>query len=562
MASYFRGGFESSRLLSYVFLPRCGGWARLSPESMARAKTSEPSRVRSKTATVEELTRGVGNLQEFLAKVEDLGREGFPYLDAARARTELQFRECIRRTFGEKSPEFQEHRHHRLLMDTPEGTQQSIALIKTLIATLERKKRELRGEPPPQQIPPAPPVSPPSAPVRPQMTVVPASISTVQMTLTQTGTISPSPVTMTTNLGVAQVAAVPNPSPVSLHKPEPLSPSTSVPERSSILPAPVAMAMSQTHFPAQPVVPVAPEPKLPPPQLGLAPAPIVPSPPSALPVSPAPVHRPEAMIPSMAVPEPLPVSPAPVVMVMPHPPSSLEQVVSVGPEPPPSRAGQTAQADGSVVGRSAQSPQSELEPSVHQHPIASPQPTMQEAPAVLQSPKQAPVVPTSVFSPLEPGGQLAQAASDPVALVKVVCGRFHAVVRQLRLRGEHRATLQVEDEVDAQDLLHALLRVQFNDIDTDEWTPSYSSGALRMTLLLDESRLAVIVKKTRPGLTAKDLTDQLRVDAARYRFHGRCTTLLCFMYDPDGRIGNPQGFETSLASVNDSFTVDVLVAPK
>jgi len=562
MPSCFRGGFEDSRQLSYVFLPRCGGWARLPPDSMARAKTSEPSRVRSKTATVEELTRGVGNLQEFLAQVEDLGREGFPYLDAARARTELQFRECIRRTFGEKSPEFQEHRHHRLLINTPEGTQQSIALIKTLIATLEQKKRELRGGPPSQQSPPAPPLSPLPAPVRPQMTVVPASISTVQMTLTQTGTITPAPVTMTTNLGVAQVAAAPNPPSVSLHKPEPLSPSTSVPELSSISPAPVAMAMSQPPFPSQPVVPVALEPKLPAPQLGLAPAATVPSPHPAPSVSPAPVQKPKAMIPSMAVPEPLPVSPAPVVMVMSHTPSSLAQVVPVGPEPPPSQAGQTAQTDGFLVGQSAQSPQPELEPSVHQHPIASLQPTMQEAPAVLQSPKQAPVVPASTFSPLEPGRRLPQTESDPVALVKVVCGRFHAVVRQLRLRGEHRATLQVEDEVDAQDLLHALLRVQFNDIDTDEWTPSYSSGALRATLLLDESRLAVIVKKTRPGLTAKDLTDQLRVDAARYRFHGRCTTLLCFMYDPDGRIGNPQGFETSLTSVNDPFTVDVLVAPK
>jgi len=568
MSSCFRGGFEDSRQLSYVFLPRCGGWARLPPDSMARAKTSEPSRARSKTATVEELTRGVENLQEFLAQVEDLGREGFPYVDAARARAELQFRECIRRTFGEKSPEFQEHRHHRLLMDTPEGTQQSIALIKTLIATLERKKCELQGVPSPKQTSSVPPVLPISTPARRQMTVVPSSISTVQMTLTQTGTITPSPVTMTTNPGVAQVTAAPNPPPVSLippvslHKPEPLSPSTSVPELSSISPASVAMAMSQTSFPSQPVVPVALEPKLPPPQLGLVQAATVPSPPPAPSVSPAPVYKPEAMIPLMAVPEPIPVLPAPVVMVMPHAPSSLEQVVPVGPEPPPSQAGQTAQADGCLVGQSAQSPQPEPEPSVHQHPIASPQPKMQEAPAVLQSPKQAPVVPTSAFSPLEPGGQLAQAASGPIALVKVVCGRFHAVVRQLRLRGEHRATLQVEDEVDAQDLLHALLRVQFNDIDTDEWTPSYSSGALRTTLLLDESRLAVIVKKTRPGLTAKDLTDQLRVDAARFRFHGRCTTLLCFMYDPDGRIGNPQGFETSLTSVNDSFTVDVLVAPK
>ena len=497
MSPYFRGGFESSCPLSYVFLPRCGSWARLSPDCMARAKTSEPSRVRSKAATVEELSHGVGNLQEFLAQVEDMGREGFPYLDAARARTELQFRECIRRTFGEKSTEFQEHRHHRLLMDTPEGTQQSLTLIKALIAKLEQEKRDLQGGPPPQQISPAPPVLPLSAPVRPQLTVVPASISTVQMTLTQTGPMTVPPVTVTTNLGLASATTVPSPPPA-------------------------------------PPIPLVPSQKI------------------------------DPLNPSVAVPTPPPVSAAPVAMVMPHTPSSLEQAVQVAPEPQPlqSQARQTAQAEVSLVGQSAQLPQPEPEPSVHQHPIASPQPRTQEIPAVPQSPKQAPVMPISAFSPLEPGRQFAQTTSDPVELVKVVCGRFHAVVRQLRLRGEYRATLQVEDEVDAQDLLHALLRVQFNDIDTDEWTPSYSSGSQRTTLLLNESRLAVIVKKTRPGLTAKDLTDQLRVDAARYRFHGRCTTLLCFMYDPDGRIGNPQGFETSLTSVNDSFTVDVLVAPK
>jgi hypothetical protein len=151
---------------------------------------------------------------------------------------------------------------------------------------------------------------------------------------------------------------------------------------------------------------------------------------------------------------------------------------------------------------------------------------------------------------------------DPVEVVKILCRRFHFVARQLRLRGEYRATLSVEDEFDAQDLLHALLRIQFDDIGTDEWMPSYAEGAPRTTLLLNDGRLAVIVKKTRPGLNAKDLSDQLRIDAERYRSRDRCTTLLCFMYDPEGRIGNPRGLETSLTSVNESFMIDVLVAPK
>lgn len=171
-------------------------------------------------------------------------------------------------------------------------------------------------------------------------------------------------------------------------------------------------------------------------------------------------------------------------------------------------------------------------------------------------------MPIGASSGQESAPQSSQARPDPVELVRTLCCRFHSVARHLRLRGEYRTSLSVEDEFDAQDLLHALLRIQFDNIDTDEWTPSYSSGAPRTTLLLNDGRLAVIVKKTRPGLNAKDLSDQLRVDAERYRSHGRCATLLCFIYDPEGRIGNPQGIETSLTSVSDSFVIDVLVAPK
>ena len=464
---------------------------------MARAKTSEQSRVRSKAATIEELTRGIGNLQEFLAKVEDLGREGFPYLDASRARTELQFRECIRRTFGEKSTEFQEHRHQKLLMGSPEETQQSLALIKTLIATLEQKKRELQGGPPLAQAPPTLPDSPTA--MRPQMSVVPPSIPTVQMTMMRTASITPPPVIMSvamnTNLDLSSATATPPPPPlasvppVSLGKPEPLSPSMSQPEPSAIVPAPPAQAM-----PAPPPQPVA------------QPA-------------PAPLHRPPQT-----------------------------------PEPAQTASAQTM--------RPPQPPRHEPEPIMHAIPCAKPAPQMEESlPMPPQSqPSPSKLVGASLHQESAPPSL--QRGSSPVDLVKTLCGRFHAVARQLRLRGEYRATLSVEDEFDAQDLLHALLRIQFDDIGTDEWMPSYADGAPRTTLLLDDGRLAVIVKKTRPGLNAKDLGDQLRVDAERYRSRDRATTLLCFMYDPEGRIGNPRGLEASLTSVNESFMIDVLVAPK
>ena len=187
---------------------------------------------------------------------------------------------------------------------------------------------------------------------------------------------------------------------------------------------------------------------------------------------------------------------------------------------------------------------------------------MQEPPPVPAHLPPHPSMPIGSPSHQESTPQSPQAGASPVELVKTLCGRFHFVAQQLRLRGEYRATLSVEDDFDAQDLLHALLRIQFDDVGTDEWTPSYSDGAPRTTFLLNNSRLAVIVKKTRPGLNAKDLTDQLLVDAERYRSHSRCTALLCFIYDPEGRIGNPRGLEANLTSVSDSFVIDVLVTPK
>ena len=464
---------------------------------MARAKTSEQSRLRTKSATVEDLARGIGNLQEFLAQVEDLGREGFPYLDAARARTELQFRECIRRTFGEKSSEFQEHRHHKLLMGCPEETQQSIALIKNLITKLEQKKRDLYGGPPLAQASPIVPTSP--IPTRPQMTLVPPAIQTVPMTMMQTAPITPPPVlmsvAMTTNLDLASVVATPT--------------------------------QPQSN------------------QAGTA-SPREPEPPSL----------------SSHPPEPLPTlaaSPAPAVSDT--PPHPVARLVPISTHRPP----QAPQAEQAVSSQTINPPQllrREQESIMHSFPSARPEHQTQEPVSILPNMQTRPSFPMDPSSYQEPVLQVPKAGSDPAELVKVFCSRFHSVARQLRLRGEYRATLSVEDEFDAQDLLHALLRIQFDNIDTDEWTPSYSSTTPCTTLLLNDGRLAVVVKKTRPGLNAKDLSDQLQIDAERYRSHGRCTTLLCFVYDPEGRIGNPRGLEASLASVSKSFVIDVLVAPK
>lgn len=446
--------------------------AGLDCSSHLMARTRSAERSRSKAVALEDIARAVEQFQELLALVEDFGREGFPYRDAARARAELRLRECIRRAFGDKSPEFQTHRNYKLLVGNAQETKQSLSFIKALMAALEDKKLELQGlKPVPPPEPPAP--TPPPMPARPpQMKLVPPTTPTAQVTITPAAPVVPPPMTvsvaLTTNLDMAAA------------------------------------------------------PQAPPPSVQSAPAP------------------PAATKPSAPVPTPPP-PPAP----------AMKPAVEAKSAPPPQLSEPPA-----------------VQPSAKQAPVAQTQaapPPVQ--PPVTQPKAEAPPAPASQPAPSteaasKPTPAVFLSSQEAQDFVKHLCNRFHAVARQLRLRKEYRATLDVEDEFDAQDLLLAMLRLQFDDVETDEWTPEYAEGSPRKTFLLNHGRLAIIVKKTRPGLTAKELSDQIKTDAIRYSGRNRCAALLCFIYDPEGRIGNPRGLEADLTSVSDQFTVDVLVTPK
>ncbi|MHB1310161.1 MAG: PD-(D/E)XK nuclease domain-containing protein [Limisphaerales bacterium] len=143
-----------------------------------------------------------------------------------------------------------------------------------------------------------------------------------------------------------------------------------------------------------------------------------------------------------------------------------------------------------------------------------------------------------------------------------ICQRFHSVARQLRNRHEDRASLEVNDEYDVQDLLHALLRIHFSDIRPEEWAPSYAGTSSRMDFLLKDEKIVVEVKKTRKTLKEKDVVDQLIVDCARYREHPDCETLVCFVYDPDGWIGNAAAIKKDIEKIDSKFQVRVFVYPE
>ncbi len=140
--------------------------------------------------------------------------------------------------------------------------------------------------------------------------------------------------------------------------------------------------------------------------------------------------------------------------------------------------------------------------------------------------------------------------------------RFHTVARQLRRRHEGRPTLEILDEYDVQDLLHGLLRIDFDDVRPEEWTPSYAGASNRMDFLLKEDEIAIEVKMTRNGLRDKELGEQLIIDIAKYQSHPNCKCLYCFVYDPDGIVRNPRTLARDLEKLGKDFPVKVFIRPE
>jgi len=146
--------------------------------------------------------------------------------------------------------------------------------------------------------------------------------------------------------------------------------------------------------------------------------------------------------------------------------------------------------------------------------------------------------------------------------VKLIFHKFHQIVTQLVQRRENRTTLTIKDEYDVQDLLHALLRIYFQDVRSEEWCPSYAGNSYRTDFLLKNEKIIIEAKMTRgKSKNNKRISEELILDIAHYRTHPECQTLMCFIYDPAHLITNPNGFETDIQR-NQSYPVIVTVNPK
>jgi len=152
----------------------------------------------------------------------------------------------------------------------------------------------------------------------------------------------------------------------------------------------------------------------------------------------------------------------------------------------------------------------------------------------------------------------------PIDKLTKIFSKFHLVANRLLRRrkdkGVPRETLKINDEYDVQDLLHALLLVEFDDIRKEEVTPSYAGRSSRTDFLLKKEKIFIEVKKTRSSLRDKKIGEQLILDKDYYKEHKDCEHLVCFVYDPEGFIENPFGLVNDL-SRDKEMKVTIFIKP-
>lgn len=156
--------------------------------------------------------------------------------------------------------------------------------------------------------------------------------------------------------------------------------------------------------------------------------------------------------------------------------------------------------------------------------------------------------------------QAAQVSRSPEAadLVEQIGRRLPLVIRELGRRREGRVVMAIQDEYDVQDLVRTILVAVFEDVRPEEWTPSYAGGSSRMDFLLKVEGVVVETKFARVG-GQKQIRDELAVDLLRYQAHPDCQILVCVVYDPDGQIRNPRGFEQDLTGPQGNIALKVAV---
>jgi REase_DpnII-MboI len=160
---------------------------------------------------------------------------------------------------------------------------------------------------------------------------------------------------------------------------------------------------------------------------------------------------------------------------------------------------------------------------------------------------------------------------DALSAVVLICRRFPLFARQLLVRRKSvakntkrqisRPTITMRDEYDVQDALHALLRLYFDTVEPEVWTPSYAGNQSRIDFVLPEHKIVIEAKFFGDKKTNRAIAQELIVDERYYQESPHCETLVALVYDPDLRCTNPQAFERDITEKSQIHVI-AIVCPR
>ena len=159
-------------------------------------------------------------------------------------------------------------------------------------------------------------------------------------------------------------------------------------------------------------------------------------------------------------------------------------------------------------------------------------------------------------------GSTAEDLPSAMSRLEQLGDRFHRVALKLRAARAGASAFEIHNEYDVQTLMGGLLETRFEDIRSEDWTPSYAGKSARIDFVLKNEQVAVEMKMTRDGLNDAKLADELIIDIDRYKAREDCKALFCFVYDPEHRLKNPAGLEADLSRKTDGLLVRVQVRPR
>lgn len=148
---------------------------------------------------------------------------------------------------------------------------------------------------------------------------------------------------------------------------------------------------------------------------------------------------------------------------------------------------------------------------------------------------------------------------EDIELVERICRGFGEFLVPLSNRQRKRPSIVMEDEYDVQDFLHGLLRIFFDDVRAEDYSPERAGARSRIDFVLKQERIVVEAKMTRAGHGAAQIGDELIVDIERYRSHPDCDAIVALVYDPEKRIPNRRTLESDLSREVEGLTVRVIV---